>query len=145
MPPKSHDTQIIAREVKVIHNGRTSNGNEYTIWQVIATKPSGETIDLNLRSFEELPTGEVLDVEVTPFHHPQFGTSYTLKRKGGHKSKTAHRIEELEKRVAVLEARLGITENGSPPPAQAPGPPPAPVTAPPPPVPVGGNDADIPF
>jgi len=140
---KVFETTIIVRETREIHHGHTG-GKDFTLYQIVATKPDGTNIDLNLRSFEDLPRDEVLPVEVTPFVSEQYGTSYTLKTK----TKTGQRrkMEELESRLEVVEKMLGLTPNSSS--EVQPGPPPPPQQdrqPPPPPPPIqrqqtgGGN------
>lgn len=139
------ETAIIVRETREIHHG-TQGGRDFTLYQIVATKPDGTAIDYNLRSFEDLPRDEVLRVEVTPFVSEQYGTSYTLKTKA--KTRQKLKMEELEQRIEVVEQMLGITPNSSS--EEQPGPPPPPQPerqAPPPPPPVqqhpstGGNNA----
>lgn len=128
---KVFETMVIVRETREIHHG-TQGGREFTLYQIVATKPDGTAIDLNLRSFEDLPRDEVLPVEVTPFVSEQYGTSYTLKTKG--KSKQRQKMDELEARMTVVEKMLGITPDSSS--ELQPGPPPPPQPehqAPPPP------------
>lgn len=126
---------IIVRETREISRGRSQSGREYAMWQLIATKPDGTPIEANLRSFEDMPRGEVLEVAVTPFVSEQWGTSYTVARKN--KSQLHSDLESLERRVAAIEVKLGIDPGTSGLiPGQGP-PPPPPVTetgpAPPPP------------
>lgn len=124
----SHRTQIIVKEIKEISSGRRPNsGEHYTMYQLIATKPDGTVIDLNLRTFDEIPTNEVVDVHVTPFNSERYGTSYTIKPVG--KTQQQSQLEEVMKRLRVIEERLGIQAPGTPPltPQGAP-----PVTPPPP-------------
>lgn len=130
---KTQTRFIIVKETREISTGRSQSGREYTMWQLIATKPDGTPIEQNLRAFEDMPRGEVLEVSVTPFVSQQWGTSYTVARKD--KSELHKKVEELEARIARLESMLNVTEpvyvEG-----QASGPPPVPVTptsVPPPP------------
>lgn len=97
---------IIVKETREISHGRSQSGSEYRMWQIIATKPDGTPIAQNLRCFEDLPRGEVLEVSVTPFVSEQWGTSYTVARKD--KSKLHADVDALTKRVAALEEYLGI-------------------------------------
>jgi hypothetical protein len=135
-PTKVFETSIIVKETRAIHQGRNgSTGEEYTLYQIVATRPNGQMIDLNLRSFEDLARDEVLPVEVTPFVSEQYGTSYTLKAKA--KSKARQELEQLASRVERLERHLGLTSDSSSDLAAGPPPPPAPdrqPAAPPPPI-----------
>lgn len=141
---KVFETAIIVRETREIHHGH-QGGKSFTLYQVVATKPDGQPIDLNLRAFEDLPRDEVMPVEVTPFVSEQYGTSYTLKPKA--KSKQSLKMEELEQRVAAVERAIGLTPDSSSTVGSGPPPPPQPEhQAPPPPPPVqrhpsndGGN------
>lgn len=127
---------IIVKETREISSGRSQNGREYSMWQIIATKPDGAVIDQNLRSFEDLPRGEVLEVSVTPFVSEQWGTSYTVARKN--KSKLHSDFELLSARVAALEKHLGLAAPEEPQGVRAHQGPPPPPTADgsPPPIPV---------
>lgn len=153
MPDERKPRRLIVRDLKRIHSGRTSKGAEYIIWQVIATKPDGTPIDQNLRTFEELPKNEVIEVTVEPYNSEQYGTSYTLKQVG--RRSTRDELKALTERVARLEQAVynGGARAASPQPTPPlavpppPPPPPAPAVAPaaPPlerPVP---SDDDIPF
>jgi hypothetical protein len=139
-------TKIMVRETRVTHSGQTRTGGTFTLYQVIATKPSGEAIDMNLRSFEDLPKNVVLEVEAELYRSEQYGDSYTLKRLGGG---TASQLQDIEKRVKRIEDFLSgrgefrgtaAPEAQAAPPAQ---PPPPPPPAPLPESPAG--DSDIPF
>lgn len=141
--------RLIVRELRQIHKGRTKNGAEYIIWQVIATTPEGRSIDQNLRTFEELPKGEVIECTVERFESQQYGVSFTLKQVG--RRHTKDEIKELRQRVEALERAVYAA---SPPstvtPAASPAPlPPPPVAngAPSPPPATAGlpSDQDIPF
>lgn len=123
------------------------------MWQLIATLPDGTAIEQNLRSFEDMPRGEVLEVSVTPFVSEQWGTSYTVARKN--KSKLHGDLEELATRVKRIEDFLGVALTGDESPGieQHRGPPPPPDSTPstPPPPPTiterraGEDNGDIPF
>jgi hypothetical protein len=146
---KSRDTQIIPKQVREISRGNSrTTGEPWVMWQVIATKPDGTPIEkngepLNLRTFDELPLNEVVNVTVTPFTSEQFGTSYTLKIKG--QTKQQKEMAELRERVRRIEERLGLSSEV----AGAPKPPPPPSTATPPMPPAPAQSAaggdDIPF
>jgi hypothetical protein len=147
---KPHTTEIIVTEQKVIHSGN-KNGRDYTIYQVIATNRNGQLIDLNLRSFDELPKNQVIKVEVTKFESEQYGVSYTVSLEGKKKSSGLGKVVDgLRDRVSALEARLEAVEKlvkGAPqqaPSAQAP---PAAQSATPPALPAtdGMPSDDIPF
>lgn len=140
---------MIVRDMRQIHKGRTQKGAEYIIWQVIATTPEGRSIDFNLRTFEELPKGEVIEVTVEKFVSEQYGDSYTIKQVGRRSSKDE--IKELRGRVEALER--AVYAQSQAPPSPSPGAPPVPPATPPatpPPTtapPMGGlpSDEDIPF
>lgn len=145
---KTQTRFIIVKETREISRGRSQNGREYVMWQIIATKPDGVPIDANLRSFEDLPRGELLEVAVTPFVSEQWGTSYTVARKD--KSELHRKVEELQARIERLESILNVTDpvsvanqTSAPPP-----PPSTPETPPPPPTvaqhTTPGN-GDVPF
>lgn len=139
---------LIVKETREISRGRNPRtGSDYTMWQIIATKPDGTPIDQNLRSFEDLPRGEVLEVSVTPFVSQQWGTSYTIARKD--KSKLHSDVDELKQRIERIEAHLGLGPNSSPQQGPPPPPPQSTTTAPPAPPTLAERpppgDGDIPF
>lgn len=156
---KTKKTTVIVTDLKVIHKGTNKNGHDYTIYQVLATKPDGSKIvgpdgaELNLRSFQELPKHQPVEVTVERFDSEQYGTSYTLKTKSGG-DKMGARVKDLEAKVQTLSERLDglaaqLARGATAAPAsagqqqQAPTPP-GPQT--PPPMPAGGlPDDDIPF
>lgn len=131
-------TSIIVTETRVTNTGKTRTGGTYTLYQVIATKPSGELIDLNLRAFEDLPKNEVIEVDAELFRSQQYGDSFTLKRKGaprGGGSGGGGGLAELEARVRRIEDFLsgrGEFGGSAAPPATQPAPQPL---SPPPVVP----------
>jgi hypothetical protein len=150
---KPHTTEIIVTEQKVIHSGN-KNGRDYTIYQVIATNRNGQLIDLNLRSFDELPKNQVIKVEVEKYESEQYGVSYTVTLEGKKKSSGLGKVvDDLKARVKTLEERLAAVEqrmNGSAPPqaSSVQAPPAAPSPGPPPvQQAVGGGipDDNIPF
>lgn len=145
-------TKIIVTQTRVTNSGRTRTGGEYTLYQVIATKPSGEPINLNLRSFEDMPKNVVLDVEAELYRSEQYGDSYTLKRLGGGTASELQKLEERVKRIedfltgrgefrgSAAEPQTPVTQQ---PPTPQPPPPPPPPQEPPPPVAPEGDE--IPF
>jgi hypothetical protein len=94
--------KVIVREVAPIKSGTGPRGS-WTLYRVMAADEHGEVITAPLTSFEELPTGELIDVAIEPRTHERFGTTYTLKRPRAGESLRA-RVDELEQRVAALEA-----------------------------------------
>lgn len=154
---KLHKTRLIVRELREIHRGKTTNQVEYIMYQVVATKPDGVPIDLNLRTFEELPRNEVIEVTVEKFQSDQYGESFTLKQVGKQNSRDL--IKALTERVKKLEQTVYSDDPYSgggrvPPPQPAttqaapPAPPPPAPAAPPTAPPVQRalpSDDDIPF
>lgn len=141
-------TQIVVTSTKVTASGTTSSGGTYNLHQVIATKPDGTPITLNLRAFEELPTGVPIDVDCELFRSERYGDSYTVKRKGnGSGSPQAQRqqggngdaaLQALAVRVKRIEDFLsgrGEFAGAAAAPAAPPPAPAAPVSGPPPPPP----------
>jgi hypothetical protein len=103
VPPDKWDTTIIVTDLKQISTGTNSKtGAPYTLYQVEATKPDGQRIDnLKLRTFQDLPKHEAIEVTIKRFVSEQYGESYTIERKG--KSRSQQRLDELESRVKALE------------------------------------------
>lgn len=127
--PKARPVKLTITTCSQVYSGKNSKGDDYTIYEVTANRENGEPIgDKKLRSFEDLPTGELLDLTVTPFNSDKYGLSYTLARKGG-KVSSHQRINELQAVVTDLGERVrrletagarGTVPAASPPPAPAP-------------------------
>lgn len=126
--PDKWETRLIVTDTKSVYEGTNrSTGAPYTIYQVQATKEDGSPITgINLRSFEELPKHEVLDVSVELFHSQQYGDSYTIKRLNAKRGQTreavaalTNRVAELERQVAAIQRRL---DYGKPPQSNGPAP-----------------------
>jgi hypothetical protein len=83
------------------------DGRAWTLFAVTATTPDGQPIAEPLRTFERLPTGEPVEVEVKP-REDERGTTYTIRRKRSRGPTTAQLRDELaalERRVRRLEER----------------------------------------
>lgn len=141
---KSRETQIIVKQCNPIKSGDGRDGSRWTMYQLVATKPDGTPIPQNLRTFDEVPVNEVVDVNVTPFVSETYGTSYTVKLK--EPSESQRELEALKRRVEAIELKLGMKVGGQP---LTPPPPPAgPVATPPMPPPPERTEAppdEIPF
>lgn len=150
---------IIVKDLKEIHKGTNSAGADYTIWQVLATDQAGNSLDdYNLRTFQELPKHQPIEVEIEKFDHARYGESYTVSTKSGGK-RMGNEVRQLRTRVEALEKALGelrselraSIQNGhaahAAPPVSTGGPPSQAPQQPPPMQPGGGlpRDDDIPF
>lgn len=151
MSNQKHETQIVVTEQRPIHSGTNNSGAPYTIYQVIANRQNGELIDLNLRSFEELPKNQLITVTVEKYDNPRYGVSYTVSLKGK-KSGLGAKVAKLEADLKVLEQRVAALEQrgggSSSAPTSVPGTPAGPPPGPPPTPPqsVGsGLPDDVPF
>lgn len=133
MPAEHFTTKIIVTETREIHSGRTAAGGTYTIWQLIATKPDGTPITMNLRAFSDMPKNQVLEVECKLFRSQQYGDSYTVERKGDSGLTLEQRVKRIEDFLSGRGEFRGSASGGSAdPPAPVPTPPPPPPPAPPP-------------
>lgn len=94
------ETTIISSWIK--------NGVETTLWDVKACHEDGTAVDLTLRSFAELPIGDLIEYELRRYEHPEHGTSWTMKRLSGGLGK---KVAELEEKLADLTARLEKLED----------------------------------
>lgn len=146
---------IIVKDLKEIHRGTNTAGVDYTIWQVLATDQAGNSLDdFNLRTFQELPKHQPIEVEIEKFDHARYGESYTVstktggKRMGNEVRRLTARVDALEKALGELRAKI---ERGQLAPAAPPvstGGPPSQGPQEPPPMQQGGGlprDDDIPF
>jgi hypothetical protein len=162
--PEKNVRDLIVTELKELTTGTGKSGAPYVLYQVRATYPDGRVIpDMKLRTFEELPTNEVIKVRIEAHSSEQFGASYTLFQVGGGKSAgeaLVEKVKGLEQRVAHLERALGQPVAGVTSPSavdspvvagnarrQAPIGPPMPTGAEPPTPPTQGSEGqnDIPF
>jgi hypothetical protein len=117
--------QVVSCDVK--YQGSNDKG-PYTIYEVAVLDADGIPVEQEFRSFDELPIdGEAHEFEVTPYHHPKYGTSYTLKlpgEGGGQKSPGARlgpkvdslreEVGQLRELVAALERRVSTLEGKAP-------------------------------
>lgn len=95
-----------------VYHGTHDNGVEFTIYEVVAVGEDGRSIGAKLRSFEELPVGETLDVLVSKYESQKYGVSFTLSRKN--KVGTRQLVEALTQRVEQLAARVAELELADP-------------------------------
>lgn len=109
--PGKGKRRIIVREQKEIHKG-TRHGRDYVIYQVIATTEGGVPIEENLRSFQQLPKNQLIEVEIEKFDSPQWGVSYTLSTKKSGGEAVGKRIGEMERQLAELTKRVVALEGG---------------------------------
>lgn len=103
--------RIVVKEQKEIHKGTNRNGHDYVIYQLVATTEGGVPIEQNLRSFQQLPKNQLIEVTVEKYTSQQSGAvSYTVstKKKGG--DTVGKRIDALERQVKDLTARLQAVE-----------------------------------
>lgn len=107
---------IIVQDLVELHKGTDKNGRDYTIWQVRATDPGGNSLDdYNLRSFQQLPKHQPIEVYVEKAESARYGVSYTVStdRSG---NKLGAEIKRLNERVKKLEdeiEKLKSANNGS--------------------------------
>jgi hypothetical protein len=120
---KSTPMRLRITSCSSVYSGINTRGDDYTIYEVQAAKETGEVVDQKLRSFEELPVGEVLDLTVTPFKSEKHGLSYTLARKNKPAGGSSRKVEELTAFVGAIDERLKLVEG------RLMGPPAAPASA----------------
>jgi type II secretory pathway component PulF len=82
-----------------------------TIYEVKAVTEAGEAVSVKLRTFQsELPQGELIEYDVTPYDHPEHGRSYTIKIPGkGRASKKD--IAELKTQLSDIAGRVSALED----------------------------------
>lgn len=85
-------------------------GKAGTIYKVTAVSETGEIVDQELRTFDsDLPQGQLLEFEVTPYDHETYGRSYTIKL--AHKGRASKKdIQELREQMEGLANRLSAVE-----------------------------------
>lgn len=98
--------RIVVKELKEIHKGTDKRGRDYTIYQLIATTEGGAPITENLRSFQQLPKNQVIDVTIDRFEGGNGAVSYTVSTKAKGGDAVGKRVKELEERLDRQGAEL---------------------------------------
>lgn len=139
----SKTTTIIVREQRHFHTGRSQQGTEFNVYQLVATKADGAPIDKNLRTFDVLPQNVPVEVTVDRFVSEQTGAeSFTVKPVGKHTGGLEAQVEELRGRLVKVEGALAALQSHQ----RASGPPPPPPRpSAPAPVAADGPNDDVPF
>lgn len=108
MPPATR--KLIVRALEEIKSGTGSSG-PWTLFAVKAADEAGQVITESLKTFERLPLNEPIEVAVELQQHEKLGPSFLLKipHTGG---SLRGRVEDLERRVAALEALGGSVAGG---------------------------------
>lgn len=93
--------------------GKTQKGAP--IYKVTAVNEDGSPVEkdgepVELRAFQELALGEVVQYGLKRYDHPKHGESYTLYPP---KEKLGRRVDLLEERVAELLTRIEQLESGN--------------------------------
>lgn len=106
------------RKVTVTSTSVITSRDDWTLYEVFAVAEDGEPIDLKLRAFDDLPIGELIEVEVEKRTDEKYGDSYTLKPLGGARkqnpgARLGPKVDELRERVDELEARIERLESGA--------------------------------
>jgi hypothetical protein len=104
MTDRGERRRLIVTGCRPVKSGRGENGREWTLYQVAACTLAGREIQARLVSFEELPAGEV-EVLVTR-RDDEHGASYTLKRPKPSVTALAGRVDQLERDLRSLAARV---------------------------------------
>jgi hypothetical protein len=111
-PPKDDKkvTRLKIETCTVGYSGVTKNERKepFTIYEITAHRMDGSKVQETLRSFEDLPLGEPVELTVTPFPSEKYGMSYTLALKN--KVGNTQRLNELQAQVADLSERLQRVE-----------------------------------
>jgi hypothetical protein len=101
--------KLVITERKELRRGE-DDGRSWVLYGLRATLPDGTPIQHRLSSFEPLPIGEAIEVEIS--RHEASG-SYTLRRPGrGGRSiaRLQRELDSLDARVGGLEGRVGRLE-----------------------------------
>src|ERR1700683_1321956 len=102
---KSRDMRLKILSCRQAYQGRNKRGDEFTIYEIEASKPDGTPINEKLRAFSTLPIGQEVDVTVTPYNSEQYGKSFTLALKGSKSGNFSAAINELTEAQAELTNR----------------------------------------
>lgn len=111
---KSFQTKLTVTSKEVAHQGTSKKGNPFTIWEVFAVDEAGQPVEHKLRTFEDLPEGELLSVKAEEYVDDRRGTTYTLSTgrprntnpSRGSEGGLAQSVDELRARVDLLERQL---------------------------------------
>ena len=122
----TYTRKLTVTSIKAIKTFTNKNGNESTIYEVFAVGEDGDPIDKTLRSFDALPEGELIEVEVSRYEHEKYGESFTLKPVGGSKGSPSpgarlgpkvdelrDKFEQLREDVADIRRRIDRLESGA--------------------------------
>jgi hypothetical protein len=104
------------KKIKIVnctlaYAGKNTRGDDYTIYEITAQNGNGETIGVPLRSFSQLPIGQVIEVTVKPFPSEKYGMSYTLSPKRGAGGPLAAAVNDLAQAIAALTTRVEALEH----------------------------------
>jgi hypothetical protein len=93
--------------------GQTQKGAP--IYKVTAVHEDGSPVEkdgepIELRAFQELPVGEVVEYGMKKYVHERYGDSYTLYPP---KEKLGRRVDALESQIAELQQRVADLETGN--------------------------------
>lgn len=115
--------KLTVTSISQITTFTNKRGNPSTLYEVYALGEDGEPIDLPLRSFEELPQNELIEVDVERYFHEKHGESYTLStgRGGGGSgggspspgARLGPKVDELRDRLDEIERRVARLESGA--------------------------------
>lgn len=108
MPEGEQHPKRKLRVVDYDQMARTQKGAP--IYKVRAVREDGSPVEEELRSFQELPIGDLLEYELQRYDHPQYGISWTLIPP---KDKLNTRVRKLEERVQALEEQLASLMSGT--------------------------------
>lgn len=99
------------RVVSLEKLGKTQKGG--WIYKVNAVDAEGAPVEEELRAFEELPSGELIEYAVKKFESEKYGVSWTLFPPKEVKKNKEQRVQDLEDEVADLKKRVDALEGGN--------------------------------
>lgn len=102
---KGRDMRLRITDCKQIYQGHNKRGDNFTIFEIKATKPNGQPIDEKLRAFTSLPIGQEIDVNVQVYNSEQWGKSFTVYPKGSRSESATGQLNELRDQVVELQDR----------------------------------------
>lgn len=103
--------KLTVTSCEVTHQGTNKKGEPYTIYEVHAVGEDGLPVEESLRSFAELPIGELKTYTIQPYDHERYGRSYTLSLpKAG--SRLGPKVDQLRKELDELTKRVDALEGG---------------------------------
>lgn len=108
--PEGRRTTVKVIDCKPVYHGTNKKGDQYSIYEIRASKADGTLINEKLRSFTALPIGQSVAVTVVPYKSEQYGQSFTLYPTNEKGAGTTAEVNDLNERYEQLRQSHGKLE-----------------------------------